>query len=182
MLKPPFFQLVALCQSPSAFNVKTKTRLQFQRALRYFSKVYKWVSYDRKDCNSNCTNTTPLQHFFVLDWRQNKSAFCHLQISKRASTSKKGQPPKEAGKGQLWDGIVSIILVEGKKMIPMDDSGRSVVSCICPIFGECCGNILYNQYKRAFFPHDIHFQYKLGSYSFFCGKRGIYWCLFEAEW
>ncbi|KAK2564508.1 Multiple C2 and transmembrane domain-containing protein 1 [Acropora cervicornis] len=44
------------------------------------------------------------------------------EISKRASTSKKGQPPKEPGKGQLWDGIVSIILVEGKKMIPMDDS------------------------------------------------------------
>ena len=47
-----------------------------------------------------------------------------LQVSKRASTSKKGQPPKEPGKGQLWDGLVSIILVEGKKMIPMDDSGE----------------------------------------------------------
>jgi len=25
----------------------------------------------------------------------------------------------------MWDGLVSIILVEGKKMIPMDDSGES---------------------------------------------------------
>ena len=37
-------------------------------------------------------------------------------------------------------------------MIPMDDSGRSVVGCMWPIFSECCRYILYNQYKRAFFP------------------------------
>ena len=39
--------------------------------------------------------------------------------------AKKGKDPKDPSKGpsQLWDGLVSIILVEGKKLIPMDDSG-----------------------------------------------------------
>ena len=99
------------------------------------------IAQTRKYCN-----------IFVLGCCQNNSAFRHLQISKRASTSKKGQSPKEPGKGQLWDGIVSIILVEGKKMIPMDDSGRSVVGCICLIFCECSGNILYNPIQVRFFP------------------------------
>lgn len=45
------------------------------------------------------------------------------KVSRKAAAAKKGQAAKEPGKAQLWDGIVSIILVEGKKMIPMDDSG-----------------------------------------------------------
>lgn len=50
------------------------------------------------------------------------------EVMRRASTNRRGAAGKGAdGKGavaaQLWDGIVSIILVEGKKMIPMDDSG-----------------------------------------------------------
>ena len=165
MLKPPFFSNLLLFASPQvhltwrlnldcSFNVPYVTSPKFTSGLAMTERTVIAIAQTLRHCN-----------IFVLDWRQNKSAFCHLQISKRASTSKKGQPPKEPGKGQLWDGIVSIILVEGKKMIPMDDSGRSVVSCICPIFGECCGNILYNQYKRTFFPHDIHFQYKLASWS-----------------
>lgn len=49
---------------------------------------------------------------------------CDFQkVSRKAAAAKKGQAAKEPGKAQLWDGIVSIILVEGKKMIPMDDSG-----------------------------------------------------------
>lgn len=65
------------------------------------------------------------------------------QVSRRATTGKKGQAPKEPGKGQLWDGIVSIILVEGKKMIPMDDSGRCVRGVIAPLLGFGAHQPLY---------------------------------------
>ena len=56
-----------------------------------------------------------------------------LQVARRSAASKKGQPPKEPGKGQLWDGLVSIILVEGKKMIPMDDSGGCGMASFGPL-------------------------------------------------
>ncbi|KXJ22602.1 Multiple C2 and transmembrane domain-containing protein 1 [Exaiptasia diaphana] len=57
------------------------------------------------------------------------------EVTRRASANRKagaggkGGDPKGAVTGQLWDGIVSIILVEGKKMIPMDDSGFSDPYC-----------------------------------------------------
>ena len=52
--------------------------------------------------------------------------FMFFQIARRASlAAKKAKDSKDPSKGpgQLWDGLVSIILVEGKKLIPMDDSG-----------------------------------------------------------
>ncbi|XP_031559234.1 multiple C2 and transmembrane domain-containing protein 1-like isoform X2 [Actinia tenebrosa] len=54
------------------------------------------------------------------------------EIVRRASNRKPAPGAKGDAKGvptQLWDGIVSIILVEGKKMIPMDDSGLSDPYC-----------------------------------------------------
>ena len=60
-------------------------------------------------------------------------ALQYMQVSKRAAAGKKGQTPKEPGKGQLWDGLVSIILVEGKKMIPMDDSGGCIRGLFTPL-------------------------------------------------
>jgi len=65
--------------------------------------------------------------------------FTLQQVSRKAAAGKKGQAPKEPGKGQLWDGIVSIILVEGKKMIPMDDSG----GCVRGLFVLLCGFVAH---------------------------------------
>ena len=42
-------------------------------------------------------------------------------MARRASRAKaQGKDPNKA----LWDGLVSITLVEGRKLIPMDDSGQ----------------------------------------------------------
>lgn len=62
-----------------------------------------------------------------------QSNFIVSQVARKSAASKKGQPPKEPGKGQLWDGLVSIILVEGKKMIPMDDSGGCGMRAFGPL-------------------------------------------------
>ena len=63
------------------------------------------------------------------------------QVARKAAASKKGQPPKEPGKGQLWDGLVSIILVEGKKMIPMDDSGGCGMRAFGPLLWDIGSNL-----------------------------------------
>ncbi|XP_020625848.1 multiple C2 and transmembrane domain-containing protein 1-like isoform X1 [Orbicella faveolata] len=77
------------------------------------------------------------------------------EVSRKAAAGKKGQAPKEPGKGQLWDGIVSIILVEGKKMIPMDDSGLSDPYCRFRLGNEkyktkACKETLSPQWKEQF--------------------------------
>ena len=82
----------------------------------------------------NYMNTCTLYCMFVM-----VTSFTLQQVSRRAATGKKGQAPKEPGKGQLWDGIVSIILVEGKKMIPMDDSG----GCDIDLSASQCGFVAH---------------------------------------
>ncbi|XP_032218132.1 multiple C2 and transmembrane domain-containing protein 1 isoform X2 [Nematostella vectensis] len=72
---------------------------------------------------------------------------------KRSASSSGKNDPKIPS--QLWDGIVSIILVEGKKMIPMDDSGFSDPYCRFRLGNEkykskACKETLNPQWSEQF--------------------------------
>ena len=111
----------------------TITMLLFELAGHKFANILKVVK--SMTIGQLIAQAATALSFSVVNpcWVVSSVSFYHFQIAKRASTSKKGQPAKEPGKGQLWDGLVSIILVEGKKMIPMDDSGVCVMGTLSAV-------------------------------------------------